>query len=110
MTTAYDDEAPVQEIWGMWSTLLLPSLSCPLWLGVVVKFCGISMDKVEEFNHLLCLKLFKCVEIELSVLNSNTWNRVIKNISYKLFAYKSYSLYICMYLPTAWQGKDVTQD
>ena len=34
--TALDGEAPILEIWGVWSTFLLPLLLGPLWLGVVV--------------------------------------------------------------------------
>ena len=47
------------ELWGMWSTLLLPSLPGPLWLGVVAPDKVLSMDQIEEncaYAKLNCLK------------------------------------------------------
>ena len=39
-----DGEVPaVQELWGMWSTPLLPSLPGPLWPGVVAPDRALSM-------------------------------------------------------------------
>ena len=56
------------------------------------------MGQIELFNHLLNLKLFNCVQIELLVQDRNTWNHLtvskqmssslFKNVTYKLFVYK----------------------
>ena len=35
------------ELWGMWSTPLLPSLPCPLWLRVVAPDRVLYMDQIE---------------------------------------------------------------
>ena len=44
-TKLSDGEAPViQELWGMWSTLLLPSLPGPLWPGVVASDSLVLFD------------------------------------------------------------------
>ena len=60
------------------------------------------MDQI--FNHLLYLKPFNCVQMELVVLSSNTWNHWIvgkqmssgsfKDVTYKLFLYKSYIMHM----------------
>ena len=58
---------------------LLPLLSGPLWLSVVVPVRVPSMGQIELFNHLLYLKPFKCVQT-LLILNSvnNTWNDYVQ--------------------------------
>ena len=44
-TKQSDDEAPVMlELWGMWSTPLLPLLQGPLWPGVVAPDRALPMD------------------------------------------------------------------
>ena len=49
-TKQSDGEALVMlELWGMQCTLLLPSLPCPLWLGVVVPKKVLSMGQIELF-------------------------------------------------------------
>ena len=42
------------ELWGMQSTPLLPSLSGPLWLGVVALDRALSMGQI-ELNSVLTL-------------------------------------------------------
>ena len=43
-TKQSDDEVPAMlELWGMWSTPLLPSLPGPLWSGVVAPDRALSM-------------------------------------------------------------------
>ena len=60
----------------MWSTPLLPLISGPLSLGVVVPVSDPSMAQIEPFNHSFYMKPFNCVQmnnyylIELLVLNS----------------------------------------
>ena len=50
-----DGEVPVmQEIWGMWSTLSLPSFPGPLWPGVVAHESILSMSQI-ELNCVLML-------------------------------------------------------
>ena len=46
-----------------------------------------SMDQIELFNHLLYWKPFNYVQIELLILDSNTWNHltVCKQTSTGLF-------------------------
>ena len=47
-TKQSDGEVPVTvEFWGMRSTLLLPSLSGPLWPGVVAPDRVLFMDQIE---------------------------------------------------------------
>ena len=58
-TKQYEGEDPVMlEFWGMSVTLLLPSLSGPLWPGVAAFDRVLSMDQIEQ-NYLL--KLMKIV-------------------------------------------------
>ena len=50
-TKQYDGEAPVKlELWGMWSTPSLPSLSGPLWPGVVTPDRVLSMGQIKLFD------------------------------------------------------------
>ena len=78
--TISNGEIPVLELSGMWSTPLLPLLSCPLWPEVIVPVRVLFMAQGEIFNHLLFLKPFNCVQtndwywIELLILHSNNWN------------------------------------
>ena len=60
-----DVEFPVmQELWGLWSTPLLPSLSGLLWPGVVAPDRVQSMGQIElnwtfaKLNHSSTIKLF----------------------------------------------------
>ena len=63
------------ELWGMWSTPLLPSLPGPLWPGVValsmtqIEVFVLSMSQIEVFDILtdyqLRLMLNELLEIEL---------------------------------------------
>ena len=65
-TKQSDAEASVMlELWGMQSTPLLPSLSVPLWLGVVAPDRVLSVDQIE----------LKCV----LMLNWTVWNRTVCN-------------------------------
>ena len=41
------------ELWGMWSTYLLPSLLGPFWPGMVAPDRVLSMDQI-ELNCALC--------------------------------------------------------
>ena len=55
-TKQSDGEVPVMlELWGMWSTPSLPSLTGPLWLGVVAPDSVLSMGQI-ELNFALMLK------------------------------------------------------
>ncbi len=50
-TTPSNGEAPVLELWGIWSTPLLslhPGLLCP---GVLIPGRGLSIGEIELFNH-----------------------------------------------------------
>ena len=49
-TKKSDDEVMVLEIWGMWSTLLLPLLPSPLWPRVVALDRILSMGQIELFD------------------------------------------------------------
>ena len=56
-TEQSDGEVPIMlELWGMWSTLWLPSLPGPLWPGVVAP-CKIKTEllEIELFWHLDCI-------------------------------------------------------
>ena len=46
-TKPSDGEAPVLELWRMWSNPLLPLLSGPLWPGVVVPVRAPSMGQID---------------------------------------------------------------
>ena len=46
----FDGEAPALEIWGMWSTPLLPLLPDPLWLEVVSPDRALSMGQMQTNN------------------------------------------------------------
>ena len=47
-----EGEAQALEIWRVYSTLLLPLLPFPLWLGVVVPVRASSMGQINPFKHL----------------------------------------------------------
>ena len=53
-TKQFGGEAPVLELWGMWSTPSLPLLPGPLWPGVVAPDRDLSMGQIELFDHLTC--------------------------------------------------------
>ena len=65
----FDGETPVMlELWGMWSTPLLPLLFGPLWPRVVAPDRVLSKGQIElncNYTKLNCLKLivftFNCV-------------------------------------------------
>ena len=46
-TKKSDGEAPVLELWGMWSTLSFSLLSGPFWLRVVAPDKLLSMGQIE---------------------------------------------------------------
>ena len=82
-TKLSDDEAPVMEPWGMWSTPSLPLLPCPHRSGVVVPVRVSSMGQIERFDYSLYLKPFKFVQtnekcwIELLVFDSHSGNTLL---------------------------------
>ena len=99
MTTVSDDEARVLRFRGMGRNFSLPLFPDSFWLGIIVSNRVPSIGQIELLQHLLNLKLFNCVQIELLVLD--TWKYIIvcKQISFglfksilptKLFVYKSY--------------------
>ena len=49
-TKQCDGEAPVLNLWGMWSTLSLPLFSGPLWPGVVAFNRVLPMSQIELFD------------------------------------------------------------
>ena len=55
-----DDEAPVLDLWGMWSTPSLALLPGPTWHWVVIPVRVPSVGQIEQFNHLLYLKSSNC--------------------------------------------------
>ena len=67
------------EVWGMWSTPLLPSLPCPLWPGVVAPDRVIYIGQIQincvgwDANvwHLNCVLM----------LNWIVWNRTVLTFS-----------------------------
>ena len=63
-TKQSDGEALVMlELWGMWSTLLLPLLPSPFRLGVVAPDRVLSMGQIE----LNCVLMLNCI----------VWNRTV---------------------------------
>ena len=94
-----DGEAPALEIWGMWSTSLLPLLKGPFCPGVVVPDRVPFMDRIEQTlsKQMSVLKLW--------LLNSNTWNHLIvqkraqarlRILPQKICLQIKYILYICI--------------
>ena len=66
-TKKTDGKAPVMpESWGMWSSVSLPLLQGPLWLGAVVPDLVLSMGKIE-------LWYVNCVQT-----NDLCWNRLLE--------------------------------
>ena len=49
-TKQSDDETPVLELWGMWSTPSLPLLTGPFWPGGVAPDRVLSMDQIKLFD------------------------------------------------------------
>ena len=49
--TTCDGEAPVLEIWEVWSTFSLPLLPGPLWPGVVVTLKFLFIGEIELFEN-----------------------------------------------------------
>ena len=56
----------------MQSTSSLPFLPGPIWPGVAVPSKVPTISQVKQFNPLLDLKLFNCVQIKLLLLANNT--------------------------------------
>ena len=81
-TKPSNDEASVMlELWGMWSTLLLPSLPSPLWPGVIALDRILSMGQIEinfiiTLNWIMFLHLTECLNWVI-MLNWTVWNRTI---------------------------------
>ena len=80
-TRQCDGEAPlILELWGMWSTPLLPSLPGPLWPGVVaperVLFMGqIELNCILMLNWLFEIELFLTWKLcTYAKLNCLKWN------------------------------------
>ena len=90
-----DGEALFLELWGMWSIPSLPLLPSSLWLGVVVPVHLIyrSNRTVQSF-----IRDYYWYEIELLMLNSNTWNY--------LTVYKQMNNYLKTMLPTNYPFKN----
>ena len=66
--TQKSDEAPIKlELWGMQSTLLLPSLPGPFWPRVIASDGVLSMGQIE----------LNCV----LMLNWIVWNRTVFTFS-----------------------------
>ena len=86
-------------IWEMGSTLSLPLLPGPLWLGVVALDMFLSMGQIEETR---CKQM---TDVELWLLYSNTWNNSTAQkraqVCLRMLAakctYKSYIYLIYMY-------------
>ena len=50
-TKQSEAETPIMlELWGLWSTISLPSLPSPLWPGVVVPDRVLSLGQIELFD------------------------------------------------------------
>ena len=65
-----EGEAPVLEIWGMWSTPSLPLLPGPLWPGVVAPNRVLSIGQIEQN---MCEQM---TDVKLWRLYSHTWNHL----------------------------------
>ena len=77
-TKQSDGEVPVMlELWGMWSTLLVPLLTGSLWYGVVAPDRILSMGQI-ELNSLL-------------MLNWIVWNRTF----FYIWLCVNKELYLC---------------
>ena len=62
--TAFDGEASVLELWGMWSISSLSLFQGPIRTGVVVSVRIPSMGQIELFNHLtVCIQM---TDVELN--------------------------------------------
>ena len=72
-----DGEAPVMlELWGMWSTLSLPSLPSTFWPGVVAPDRVLSMRQIILFNiKTVYFLTFKPRANEWLMFNRIAWNR-----------------------------------
>ena len=80
-----DGEAPVLELWGMWSIPSLPLLSDSLWPRMILPVRVLSMGQIELFNHLLYLKPFNCGQTHGP---SIVWIYDVTNL---LFIYESHT-------------------
>ena len=87
-TKQSDGEVPVMfELWGMRSTLLLPSLPGSLWPGVVAPDKG-PIYRLNRINGIFMLNWI----VWLKMYTDSFKNNVV----YKLFTFKSY-IYIYIY-------------
>ena len=103
----FDGKALALEIWGMWSTPSLLSLSGPLWPGVVAPNRVLSMCQIEQT---VCKQM---TDINLWLSYSNIWNHVtvckkksqarLRMLSTKC-VYESY-IYIYLYIYPFYTGK-----
>ena len=59
------------EIWGMWSTPLLPLLPSPLWPEVVAPDRVLSIGEIEQN---VCKQM---TDVKLWLLHNITWNHLI---------------------------------
>ena len=62
-TKPTDSEAPILELWEMWSALSLPLLPGPLWPRVVVCDSIPSLGQVELLDHLTMCKQMTDVKL-----------------------------------------------
>ena len=116
-TKVSDGEAPVLNLWLMWSTPSLPLLQCPFWPELVVLVRVPSMSQTELFNHLLCFEPFNCAFkkrywIEFLILDTlymghHSLLDKMKNLSPYSYIYIYIYIYIfiqfwntCLYGPT----------
>ena len=90
-TKPSDGEAAVLELWEMWRTPSLALLPGPLWTWVLVPVTVPDMSQIELFNHQQYLKLFKCVQIKLLILDRYTWNHSIVCQQIRLGSCKNYN-------------------
>ena len=52
-TKPSDSEAPLFEVWGIWSTSSFLFLPCPVWAGTVVLDKTPSLGQIELFKDLI---------------------------------------------------------
>ena len=75
MSTDFQD--PVMELWGVWSTLLLPLFPDPLWPGVLGPVRIPSMSKNDPFkSNLYSIELYANKQ-KTNILRKNYINNTI---------------------------------
>ena len=83
-TKQSDGEAPVMlELWGMWSTPLLPSLPGSIWPGVLAPDRVLSMDRI-QLNWVL-------------MLNWIAWNRTVLIFKLRIYAKLNWLKWNCFW-------------